>query len=107
MVLSKKLITRYNELKQEAPDCLLLMQVGVFMKVMNDDAKTIADITGLNLQMAGTVEQPVVTGGFPHSGLDKYIGRIVRHGYSIAIAMQDESKERHINEIIKIQSVIK
>lgn len=76
------------------------------MKVMNDDAKTISEITGLQLQMAGTVEEPVVTGGFPVSGLDKYIGRIVRQGYSVAIAMQDDSKERHINEIIKIQLII-
>jgi len=56
--------------------------------------------------MAGTVEEPVVTGGFPHSGLDKYVGRLVRQGHSVAIAMQDDSKERHIKEIIKIQSVI-
>ena len=48
-----------------------------------------------------------LTGGFPVSGLDKYIARIVRQGYSIAIAMQDESKERHIKEIIKVQTIIK
>jgi DNA mismatch repair ATPase MutS len=57
--------------------------------------------------MAGSVEEPVVTGGFPVSGLDKYIGRIVRQGHSVAIAMQDESKQRHIKEIIKVQTIIK
>ncbi len=38
MVVSQKLITRYGELKQSVPDCLLLMQVGAFMQVMDEDA---------------------------------------------------------------------
>jgi DNA mismatch repair ATPase MutS len=38
MVFSQKLITRYSELKTEVPDCILLMQVGAFMQVMDDDA---------------------------------------------------------------------
>ncbi len=42
MILASKLVTRYRELKQEVPDCVLLMQVGAFMQVMNDDAKTIS-----------------------------------------------------------------
>ncbi len=41
MVFSKKLADRYLELKQEAPDCLLLMQVGVFMQLMDDDARAV------------------------------------------------------------------
>ncbi len=35
MSLSEKLISRYRELKQEALDCILLMQVGVLMKVLD------------------------------------------------------------------------
>ncbi len=54
MVFSQKLTNRYYELKQEAPDCILLMQVGAFMQVMNDDARAVSEITGL----------------------DKYIGRL-------------------------------
>ncbi|HJW86990.1 MAG TPA: DUF1566 domain-containing protein [Candidatus Brocadiaceae bacterium] len=42
MVLSQKLISRYRELKQEAKDCILLMQVGAFMQVMDTDANPIA-----------------------------------------------------------------
>ncbi len=37
MVFSLKLVKRYKELKEEAPDNLLLMQVGVFMQVMDED----------------------------------------------------------------------
>lgn len=103
MTLSQKLITRYSELKRQAPDCILLMQVGTFMQVMNDDARAVSEVCHIKLQMAGNVDQPVVLGGFPKSALDKYIGQLVRAGYSVAIAMQDDSKERHIEEIIRVR----
>ncbi len=60
MVYSLKLVNRYKELKKEEPDCLLLMQVGVFMQVMDEDARAVSEVTGLKLQMAGDVDEPVV-----------------------------------------------
>lgn len=104
MVLSPKLIARYRELKLEAKDCVLLMQVGAFMQVMEKDANIISQITGLKLQMAGEVDDPVVVGGFPKSGLDAYVGKLARAGRSIAIAFQNEQKERHIKEVIRASS---
>ena len=102
MIFSPKLVQRYRELKAEAPDCLLLMQVGAFMDVMDEDARAVSQVTGLKLQMAGDVDAPVVLGGFPKSGLDAYVGRLVRAGHSVAIALQDEQKERHIEEVIRL-----
>ena len=102
MIFSPKLVQRYRELKAEAPDCLLLMQVGAFMDVMDEDARAVADVTGLKLQMAGDVDDPVVLGGFPKTGLDAYVGKLVRAGHSVAIALQDEQKERHISEVIRV-----
>ena len=103
MIFSQKLVSRYKELKEAVPDCLLLMQVGVFMQVMDEDARAVSDVTGLKLQMAGDVDDPVVLGGFPKSGLDAYVGRLVRAGHSVAIALQDEQKERHIREIVRVE----
>ena len=111
MVFSHKLVQRYQELKAEAGDCLLLMQVGVFMQVQDEDARAVAAVTGLKLQMAGDVDAPVVPstslrtslGGFPQSGLDAYVGKLVRAGHSVAIALQDEQKERHMREIIRVR----
>ncbi len=91
MVFSEKLATRYGELKREAEDCLLLMQVGTFMQVMDQDARAVSDVTGLKLKMAGDVDSPVVVGGFPKSGLDAYVGKLVRAGHSVAIALQDDA----------------
>jgi len=102
MVYSEKLVKRYRELHEESLDCLLLMQVGAFMQVMDDDARSVATITGLKLQMAGNVDAPVVLGGFPKSGLDAYVGKLVRAGHSVAIAVQDESKDRRLSEIIRL-----
>ena len=78
------------------------MQVGVFMQVQGDDARKVADITGFKLQMAGDPDNPVVLGGFPKSGLDKYIGMLVRAGHSVAVAYQDERKDRRVSEVIRV-----
>ena len=72
MVFSQKLVNHYKQLKEKAPDCLLLMQVGVFMQVMDEDARAVSKVTGLKLQMAGDVDAPVVLGGFPQSGVDAF-----------------------------------
>ena len=102
MILSRKLLMRYRELKQEVPDCLLLMQVGAFMQVMDQDARTVSQVTGLKLQMAGEVDDPVVIGGFPRSGLDASVGKLVRAGHSVALAVQDGDKERRLAEVIRV-----
>jgi DNA mismatch repair protein MutS len=102
MVFSQKLAERYSELKSGQPDCLLLMQVGTFMQVMDEDARAVAGVTGLKLKMAGDVAAPVVLGGFPKSGLDAYVGKLVRAGHSVAIAVQDAEKGRSITEVIRL-----
>jgi len=78
------------------------MQVGAFMQVLNEDARAVSAVTGLKLRMAGEVDAPVVLGGFPKTGLDAYVGKLVRAGHSVAIALQDEQKERHLKEVIRI-----
>jgi DNA mismatch repair ATPase MutS len=50
MVYSEKLVKHYRELHQESPDCLLLMQVGAFMQVMDEDTRSVATVTDLKLQ---------------------------------------------------------
>ena len=102
MVKSPKLIERYRELKRQTPEYVLLMQVGVFMQVMDDDARTLASVTGLKLQIAGDVDDPVVVGGFPQSGLDAYVGKLARAGHSVALAFQNATKERYLAEQIRV-----
>ena len=47
MVYSSKLVKRDQELKDDAGECLLLMQVGSFMQVQDEDARAVAGVTGL------------------------------------------------------------
>lgn len=42
----------------------------------------------LKLKMAGDVDAPVVLGGFSKSGLDAYLGQLVRASRSVAIAVR-------------------
>lgn len=104
MVYSDKLTKEYETLKREAPGCLLIMQVGAFMRVMDEDAHIVAEACGLKLSVTGEVDRPHVIGGFPKSGLDKYIGRLVRGGHSVAVAFQDGEKRRRIADIIRVES---
>ena len=57
--------------------------------MLDEDARTVSGVTGLKLQMSGSVEQPVVLGGSPKSGLDASVGKLVRAGHSVAVAFQD------------------
>jgi hypothetical protein len=63
----------------------------------------VSQITGLALMMAGPVDHPVVTGGFPMSGLDVYVGRLLRAGHAVAIATQDPADPsiRRVREVIR------
>jgi len=82
MVISDKLIERYRVLKAQAPGCLLLMQVGAFMQAMNEDARSVAAVTGFKLQVGGNVDAPTVLGGFPKSGLKQSIASLARFRFT-------------------------
>lgn len=81
MMISERLAREYRALKAGLPaDVLLLMQVGAFMQVLDDDARAVATVTGLRLQMGGPVDAPVVAGGLPVAGLDASVGKLARAG---------------------------
>lgn len=73
------------------------------MKVLDDDARSVSEVTGLKLQMSGSVDAPVILGGFPKTGLDMYVGKLVRAGHSVAVAFQNGRKERNLEEVIRVR----
>ncbi len=99
----------YKKLKAEYPKEILFYQVGIFYKIMFEDARRIADIAGLKLMMSGEVSYPIEVCGFPKSGLDKYAGKLLRNGFSVAICsqVQDENGRirREVSEVIRCQKV--
>jgi hypothetical protein len=42
MIFSQHLFDRYSELMREVSDCILLMQVGAFMQVMDANARSVS-----------------------------------------------------------------
>ena len=80
-------------MKSRAADCILLMQVKAA------DARAVAEVTGLKLQRAGDVDAPLVLGGFPKSGLDAYVGKLVRAGHSVAIAVKNDKTEKRYTRL--------
>lgn len=86
----------YKKLKEKYPDDILLYQVGIFYRIMLEDAGKVAKVTGLKLMMQGVVSEAYEVCGFPKSGLDKYVGKLIRAGFSVAIADQIKNEDGQI-----------
>ncbi len=73
---------RYNQIKQQYPDALLLFRVGDFYEARHEDALTASKILGITLtkQADGTH-----LCGFPFHALNSYLPRLVRAGKRVAI----------------------
>lgn len=101
-----KCVEEYRKLKEGRPEGeILLYQIGTFFKIMQEDAKKVAEPMGLKLFVTGEASSPIPVCGFPKSGLDKYVGKLVRAGFSVAICAQvlaeDGSVRREVNEVIR------
>ena len=103
-----RLVDEYRKLKENHPGEILLFQVGVFYKIMHEDAKKVAGPLDLKLFVTGEAAAPVPVCGFPKSGLDKYVGRLLRAGFSAAVCNQatapDGGMTRQVTEVIRCQA---
>ena len=78
----------YKRIKENYPDDILLYQQGIFFRIMCGDAEKVSGVLGLKLRVEGEAGDPLRFCGFPKSGLDKYIGKLLRAGFSIAVCQQ-------------------
>ena len=101
-----RLTKEYLALKEDYPVAILLYQVGTFYRILQDDAKTVAETLGLKLMISGEASAPVFMCGFPKSGLDKYVGKLIRAGFSAVIVnqIQDDSGaiRREVAEVVSV-----
>jgi len=95
----------YKRLKEKHPGDILLFQVGIFYRIMLDDARKVAGQLGLKLLISGEADDPLIYCGFPKSGLDKYTGKLVRAGFYVAVAgqvkLENGGVRREISEVIR------
>lgn len=80
---------QYVQMKQQNPDCILLFRIGDFYEVFFEDAKIAASVLDLVITSKNkNSENPIPMAGIPHHSVDKYIPRLIAHGYKVAIAEQ-------------------
>ncbi len=105
-----KCVEEYRKLKEGRPsDEILLYQIGTFFKIMHEDAKKVAGPMDLKLLVTGEAASPIPVCGFPKSGLDKYVGKLVRAGFAVVVCAQikaeDGALRREVNEVIRCSRI--
>lgn len=90
------MLRQYVQLKSERPDVVLLMRVGDFYEAYGEDAETVA--RELNITLTGReiqgLESRFPMAGVPFHALDRYLARLVRLGFKVAICDQVEDPKQ-------------
>ena len=79
-------------------DTVRLRRRGIFYLIEGEEARKLAPLLGIKLTekkiiSPGGEEDLKISCGFPHSGLNKYIGKLVRLGKSVTIVSDGETTE--------------
>jgi antirestriction protein ArdC len=104
--IAKESAKVYQEMREQHPDDLLLFRKGSFLEAYNEDARKVAQTTGLK-------EQHIIKEGFEPKGekgdekgisyvnfkdksLDKYLPKLIREGHHVSIvdSLEEIAKER-------------
>jgi DNA mismatch repair protein MutS len=90
------MLRQYIELKNERPDVILLMRVGDFYEAYGEDAETIArelEITLTGREIQGLADRFPMA-GVPFHALDRYLARLVKKGFKVAVCDQVEDPKQ-------------
>ena len=89
----------YLRLKAEHEDELLLFRLGDFYELFNDDALHAAEVLELVLTSRDNGVERVPMCGFPQHTLDRYVERLVQHGFDVAVAEVGEAGQRQVMHV--------
>ena len=87
------IMKQWKELKAKHPDALLLVRVGDFYEMYEQDAKRGAEVLGITLTKRNTQAGPYMA-GFPYHALDTYLPKLIRAGERVAICDQLEAPKQ-------------
>lgn len=88
------LMQQYFRAREEHPGVILLMRVGDFYEAYGPDAETIAG--ALNITLTGREDggQRISMAGVPHHSAERYIARLIKKGFRVAIMDQVEDPKQ-------------
>lgn len=98
---------QYVDMKKQYSDCILFFRMGDFYETFWEDAKLCSKLLDIVLTSKNkNAENPIPMAGIPYHSADKYVTKLVKNGYKIAIAEQISDPvpwkivEREVSEII-------
>lgn len=102
------MIAQYRRIKRENPEALLLFRVGDFYETFFEDAVATSRILGIVLTSRDHGKgSRVPLAGIPYHALERYVVRLVKAGYKVAICEQVEDPRlakgivrREVTEVI-------
>jgi DNA mismatch repair protein MutS len=103
------LLKQYLTLKEAHPDEVLFFRCGDFYEMFYDDAETVSRALGLVLTTRGPGQENCPMAGVPYHAIDRYLPRLIRMGFRVAICEQMEDPktvqgkrivERSVTEVI-------
>lgn len=101
------MMEQYYELKKQYPDSILFFRMGDFYEMFDEDAKLAADELDIALTSREKGKNdPIPMAGVPYHSADSYIQRLIKNGYTVAIAeqVQDPSKAKGLvdREVVRV-----
>ena len=80
---------QYLEIKKQYPNAIVFFRLGDFYETFDEDAtitSQVLDIVLTSRPVAKGVRVPMA--GIPYHAAENYLGRLIEHGYHVAIAEQ-------------------
>jgi len=84
------LMQQYIQVKTKYPDAILLFRVGDFYETFGEDAVKASRALGITLTSRNNGGSDIELAGIPYHAMDRYLPRLVRAGYRVAICEQME-----------------
>src|SRR5258708_127664 len=84
------LMQQYFRARAEHPGVVLLMRVGDFYEAYGEDAETIASALNITLTSREDSGQRVPMAGVPHHATERYVARLIKKGFRVALMDQVE-----------------
>lgn len=90
-IAKRGMMDQFFDIKEEHPDTILFFRMGDFYELFHDDAEVAAEVLGLSLTSRDkNADQPVPMAGFPWHGLEEHLRTMLRAGYKVTVAEQEE-----------------